>query len=66
MRSPLFSIIILTYKRPNIIRNAVESVIKQEYNDYELLVVNEGYCDMTKKVMQEYSIIENIHFIQKE
>ena len=38
---PLFSIIIPTYNRKNFLKVAVESVFKQTFQDYELIIIDE-------------------------
>lgn len=39
---PLFSVIIPTYNRPDLLRCAVESVLTQTVQDLELTVVGDG------------------------
>ena len=40
--APAVSVILPTYNRPEMIRESIESVLKQEFQDWELLVVNDG------------------------
>ena len=47
--SPFFSIIIPTYNRGEIISRTIESVINQSFDDWELLIVDDGSTDKTKK-----------------
>lgn len=54
MNSPFFSIIIPTYNRANLLPIAIESVLKQSFSDWELLVVDDGSTDETAALMQEY------------
>ena len=37
-----FSIIIPTYNRAHLIKNTIESVIKQSYKNFELLIIDDG------------------------
>jgi glycosyltransferase involved in cell wall biosynthesis len=39
---PRFSIIIPTYNRKDLLKRAIESVINQNFKDYEIIVVNDG------------------------
>ncbi|HEX7003936.1 MAG TPA: glycosyltransferase family 2 protein [Trueperaceae bacterium] len=38
---PYFSVVIPTYRRPELLREAVGSVLRQEFSDFELLVVDD-------------------------
>lgn len=42
MITPQFSVIIPTYNRPEFLRHAVESVLRQTVEDFEVVVVNDG------------------------
>jgi glycosyltransferase involved in cell wall biosynthesis len=53
---PLFSIVIPTFNRAKHLEKAVDSVLSQEFRDFELIVVDDGSTDETEKVVQ--SIIE--------
>jgi GT2 family glycosyltransferase len=46
MRSPLFSIIITTVDRPQLLQDAARSVLGQSLPDFELIVVNDGGPDL--------------------
>lgn len=52
--NPNVSVIIPTYNRANYITKAVESVLSQRYNDYEIIVVDDGSTDNTKEVLKAY------------
>ncbi len=54
LHSPFFSIIIPTYNRASLLSIAVESVLKQSFSDWELLVVDDGSTDETANLMQAY------------
>ena len=53
---PYFSIIIPTYNREKIIHKTIESVISQSYNNWELIIIDDGSTDDTKSSVLEYSI----------
>ena len=44
--SPTVSVIIPTYNRPETLLEAINSVLNQEYRDYEIIVVNDGGVDV--------------------
>ncbi|MBK9175538.1 MAG: glycosyltransferase [Flavobacteriales bacterium] len=52
---PLVSIIMPTYNAEAFIGAAIESVLAQEYSNWELLIVNDASTDGTAEVMAKYS-----------
>jgi glycosyltransferase involved in cell wall biosynthesis len=52
MMKPFFSVIIPTYNREKFLKIAVRSVLEQSFNDYELIVVDDGSSDGTKEMLQ--------------
>ncbi len=51
---PLFSIIIPTYNRETMTRRAIDSVLAQDFKDFELIVVDDGSTDGTRSIPQDY------------
>jgi len=49
------SVIIPTYNRAHVLREAIDSVLTQRYSDLELLVVDDGSTDHTKEVVSSYA-----------
>lgn len=52
MEKELVSIIIPTYNRGNIIKETINSVLNQTYQHFELLIIDDGSTDDTKKIVQ--------------
>jgi glycosyltransferase involved in cell wall biosynthesis len=46
-----FSIIIPTYNRAHLINDTIQSVLQQDYNDYELIIIDDGSNDLTGEVV---------------
>ena len=51
---PLVTVIIPTYNRGWIIQQAIDSVLDQDFNDYELIVVDDGSEDNTLEILKAY------------
>jgi glycosyltransferase involved in cell wall biosynthesis len=54
---PLVSVIIPTYNRGWILEEAIESVLAQDYDTFELIVVNDGSTDDTGDILAGYDSI---------
>jgi len=51
---PRISVIIPTYNRAHYICETINSVLEQTYKDYEIIVIDDGSTDNTKKVLKGY------------
>ncbi len=51
---PKVSIIILTYNRAALLKNAVQSVLNQSFKDWEIVVVDDGSTDPTHVVINDF------------
>lgn len=54
MANPLISVIIPTYNRTNYITQAINSVLRQTYMNFEIIVVDDGSIDNTKEIVASY------------
>jgi len=50
---PLVSVIVRTYKRPELLKEALASLKAQTYTDFEAIVVNDGGDPASEKVVRE-------------
>ncbi len=62
---PFFSVIIPTYNRSSVIYRAVKSVLNQTFNDYELIVVDDGSTDDTSLLLEGFSRIKYFKTLNK-
>lgn len=54
-QKPLISIITPTYNRADFLGEAIDSVLAQTFDDFELIVVDDGSTDNTSSLVKEYS-----------
>lgn len=54
VENPFFSIIIPAYNTSNFIRDALDSVLYQTFDEYEIIIVNDGSKDDTLDVIEAY------------
>lgn len=52
---PAVSVIIPTYQRGHLVSQAINSVLAQTYEDYEIIVINDGSEDNTPQVLAQFS-----------
>ncbi len=50
-----FSVITPTYNRADILGSTIDSVLSQEFEDFELLIIDDGSNDHTKTLVSTYS-----------
>ena len=53
--SPPISVIITVYNCQSYIQRAVDSILEQSINDFELIVVNDGSTDNTGPILEKYN-----------
>lgn len=51
---PFFSVIIPTYNRASVLGSAIKSVLSQSYEDFELLVIDDGSTDNTLELFKDF------------
>ncbi|MDF0554828.1 glycosyltransferase family 2 protein [Kamptonema sp. UHCC 0994] len=57
------SVCIPTYNRVHLLLSAIESVLKQTYTDFELIICDDGSTDSTPVIMSEFNT-PNIRYIR--
>lgn len=53
--NPLISIITSTYKKYEELKNAINSVLNQTYNNWEMLICSDGYDKLTESIVNNYN-----------
>lgn len=51
--SPKVSIILPTHNRAHFIKKSIKSVLAQTYNQYELIIIDDGSTDDTERIIQD-------------
>jgi glycosyltransferase involved in cell wall biosynthesis len=65
LKSPLVSVIVPTYNRPEMLAEALRSVLAQTFPDFEIIVVNDAGVDV-KPLIDHFNSSGNIRYINKE
>lgn len=55
MHNPLVSVILPVFNGESFIRESIDSILAQSISDFELIVINDGSIDGTKKILETYS-----------
>ena len=64
---PMVSIVVPIYNAEQYLRRCVDSILNQEYTDFELLLVNDGSTDASGDICEEYGDQDpRVIVIQKE
>lgn len=64
--SPLVSIIVRTKDRPKLLRNALKSVAAQTYRPIEVVLVNDGGCDLPTEELKDILDDVDLNYIRLE
>lgn len=52
--SPLFSVLIANYNNGSFIEEAIASVLAQTYNNWELIIIDDGSIDNSREILKKY------------
>jgi len=65
-KAPLVSIVMPVYNGEKFLAQALNSLITQTFNDIEIIVVDDGSTDNTKKIVDHFSFFRNLRYYKKE
>ena len=54
MQQPLVSIIVPNYNHARFLRQRIESILQQEYTNYELILLDDASTDESREIMESY------------
>lgn len=63
---PLISIIIPVYNVENYLKECLESVLSQDFDDYEIVAVDDGSNDNSYNILLEYAANEKVKVFSKQ
>lgn len=53
--SPIISVVIAAYNCEKYIKQCIDSLLKQSFKNFEIIVVDDGSTDSTYNILKEYS-----------
>lgn len=65
LSTPFFSIVMPTFNRGHILHEAVISIQRQTFSDWELLIIDDGSSDATQSQVNELLSDTIIHYLQQ-
>ncbi|NMM11430.1 MAG: glycosyltransferase family 2 protein [Polaromonas sp.] len=66
LKYPFFSIVIPTKGRPDLLQDAISSVLRQDFSDYELIVSDNFNDNRTRKVVELFKGNSSIRYFRTE
>ena len=63
---PKVSVVMPVYSSEKYVGEAIESILAQTYNDFELIVIDDCSKDSSAKIIEKYTNDSRVHFIKNE
>jgi glycosyltransferase involved in cell wall biosynthesis len=66
-QSPLVSVIMTVYNAEGYVSEAIDSILRQDFTDYELILINDGSKDGSQAIVDRYAAIDKriVPIVQK-
>ena len=61
-----FSVILPCFNVEETLERTIESILKQDFNDYEIVAVNDGSFDKTLDILEFYKINSGIKVVNQK
>ena len=65
-KDPLVTVYITNFNYSNYIKQAIDSVLNQKYQDFELIIIDDGSTDDSKKIIENYKNYSKIKIIYQK
>ena len=66
MKRPLFSILIANYNNGHYLQEAIDSILQQTYDNWEVIIVDDGSTDNSREIYRQYEQNFRFHVIYNE
>jgi CMP-N-acetylneuraminic acid synthetase len=63
MQFPLLTVYITNYNYGHYIKQAIESVLNQSFQNFELFIIDDGSTDNSRKIIESYESLPNVKII---
>ena len=59
-------IILMYYERPNMVRFALDSIAAQDYDNFEVAVIDDGSLNHIEPIVETYPFIDKLFYFNTE
>lgn len=67
MIKPFFSVVVPSYNRAELICTTINSILGQDYKNFEIIIIDDGSKDNTEEVIQDaFGQLSNVRYYKKE